>query len=126
MDELLLELRKLGVGCQVAGVYMGATGFCDDILLLAPTRDAAQLMLDTCQRFAVKYNLMFSTNPNPEKSKTKCIFVCGLRKGQPKPANLTLAGEVLPWVESAQALRLPPKPPWPRTHSQSRVWARIY
>ena len=77
VDELLVELRKLGVGCKVAGVYMGAVGFCDDILLLAPTRDGMQLMLDTCQAIAVKYYLRFSTDHNPEKSKTKCIFVCG-------------------------------------------------
>ena len=56
---------------------MGALGFCDDLLLLAPTRDAMQIMLDTCERFAVKYNLQFSTDHNPEKSKTKCIFECG-------------------------------------------------
>jgi hypothetical protein len=49
MDDLLVELRNLGVGCKVAGVFMGAMGFCDDLLLLAPTRDAIQVMLDTCQ-----------------------------------------------------------------------------
>ena len=45
------ELRKLGVGCKVAGVYIGAVGFYDDILLLASTRDGMQLMLHTrpCQ-----------------------------------------------------------------------------
>ena len=36
MDDLLVELRPLGIGCHVAGVYMGAFGFCDDLLLLAP------------------------------------------------------------------------------------------
>ena len=51
---LLVDLRKLGVGCRVAGVYMGAVGFCDDQLFLAPTRDGMQVMLDTCQRFAAK------------------------------------------------------------------------
>ena len=71
VDQLLVELRKLGVGCKVAGVYMGAMEFCDDLLLLAPTRDGMQLMLDTCQRFANDVNLQFSTDPNPEKSKTK-------------------------------------------------------
>ena len=76
VDELLVELRRLGIGCRVADVFMGAVGFCDDILLLAPTRDGMQVMLDTCQRFARKFNLMFSTDPNPDKSKTKCIFVC--------------------------------------------------
>ena len=101
VDELLVELRKLGVGCKVAGIFMGAMGFCDDLLLLAPTRDAMQLMLDTCQRFAAKYNLQFSTDPNPEKSKTKCIFVCGRARARQKPVNLMLDGKQLPWVESA-------------------------
>ena len=101
VDELLVELRKLGVGCHVAGVYMGAVGFCDDLLLLAPTRDGMQLMLDTCQRFATNFNLQFSTDPNPEKSKTKCIFLCGRAKGKQKPNNLILDGKQLPWVESA-------------------------
>ena len=49
VDELLVELRALGIGCQVAGVYMAAFGFCDDLLLLAPTRDGMQIMLNTCK-----------------------------------------------------------------------------
>ena len=43
VDELLVELRALGIGCKVAGIYMGAVGFCDDLLLLAPTRDGMQI-----------------------------------------------------------------------------------
>ena len=58
-------------------------------------------MLDTCQFFAAKYNLKFSTDPNPENSKTKCIFVCGKSRARQKPANLILDGKQLPWVESA-------------------------
>ena len=75
---------------------MGAMGFCDDIALLAPTRDSMQLMLNTCQRFASNYNLKFSTDPNPEKSKTKCIFVCDKAKAREKPANLELDGKLYP------------------------------
>ena len=104
MDELLVELRSLGIGCIVADVFMGAVGFCDDLLLLAPTRDGMQVMLDTCQRFATKFNLKFSTDPNPEKSKTKCIFVCGKSKKVQRPAPLFLDGKELPWVESAAHL----------------------
>ena len=104
MDELLVELRRLGIGCKVADIFMGAFGFCDDILLMAPTRDGMQVMLDTCQRFAEKFNLRFSTDPNQEKSKTKCIFVCGSYKNLQKPAPLLLDGKVLPWVESAAHL----------------------
>ena len=79
---------------------MGAVGFCDDLLLLAPTRDGMQSMLNTCQRYAAKFNLKFSTNPNYAKNKTKCIFVCGQSKKQ-KPSPLLLDGKELPWVESA-------------------------
>ena len=101
VDELLVELRNLGLGCMVAGVYMGAVGFCDDLLLMSPTRDGMQVMLDTCQRFARRYNLQFSTDPDPIKSKTKCIFVSGRSKTKQKPVNLILDGKMLPWVESA-------------------------
>ena len=101
VDELLVELRRLGIGCHVAGVYMGAVGFCDDLLLMSPTREGMQVMLDTCQRFAAKYNLKFSTDPNPVKSKTKCIFVVGRSRNALKPAPLFLDGKELPWVESA-------------------------
>ena len=80
---------------------MGAFGFCDDLLLLSPTRDGMQIMIDTCERFARRVNLQFSTDPDPSKSKSKCIFVCGISKRRQKPAPLTLNGKQLPWVESA-------------------------
>ena len=104
MDELLLNLRRLGVGCHVQGVYMGALGFCDDIVLLAPCRSAMEDMLVVCEQFAIRNNLEFSTDPDPSKSKTKCIFVCGQAKTLEKPANLKLLGRELPWVQSAAHL----------------------
>ena len=73
MDEILVTLRQLGVGCYVAGVFMGAFGYCDDLALLAPSRPAMQLMLEACERFGIKNNLIFSTDLDPVKSKTKCV-----------------------------------------------------
>ena len=104
IDDLLQELRSLGVGCYVAGIYYGAVGFCDDILLLAPTRDGMQVMLETCESFALGHNLQFSTDPNPVKSKSKCIFMIGKKKHLLKPAPLILAGKELPWVSTATHL----------------------
>ena len=104
VDDLLQELRSLGVGCYVAGKFCGAVGFCDDILLLAPTRDGMQVMLNTCEAFAIRNNLQFSTDPNPVKSKSKCIFMIGKRKNLPKPVPLVLSGKELPWVASATHL----------------------
>ena len=45
MDEILLNLRNLGVGCYVGEVFMGAMWYADDLVLLAPSRTAMQMML---------------------------------------------------------------------------------
>ena len=104
VDDLLQELRALGVGCYVANIFCGAFGFCDDILLLAPTRDGMQLMLNICEDFPLRNNLQFSTDSNPAKSKSKCIFMIGKRKNLKKHVPLILAGKELPWVASATHL----------------------
>ena len=104
LDKLIQELRELGVGCHVGGVYMGVVVYADDVLLMAPTRGAMQAMLTQCEDYAARHNIMFSTDPVPKKSKTKCIFVTGNRKKVTKPDSLSLCGRELPWVSSATHL----------------------
>ena len=103
MDELLSWLRKSGVGCHVGGVFAGAVGYADDLLLLAPSRSAMDKMFKLCEKYAVKTNLQFSTNPDPEKSKIKCIHMTGHMKVN-KPLNLQLYGVDLPFVKIANHL----------------------
>ena len=103
-DLLIKELRELGVGAHVAGVYMGVAAYADDLVLVAPTRHAMQQMLAVCEDYAERYNICFSTDSNPQKSKTKCIFMIGKAKNLVKPAPLRLCGRDLPWVESATHL----------------------
>jgi hypothetical protein len=43
-------------------------------------------------------NLMFSIVENPEKSKTKCFFMCGKLGNVQYPAALKLYGLEKPWV----------------------------
>ena len=38
LDLLIKELRELGVGCHVGGLYIGVVVYADDVLLMAPTR----------------------------------------------------------------------------------------
>ena len=52
LDTLLARLRDAGVGCHIGGMYLGAFGYADDVTLLAPSRQALQLMLDICEDFA--------------------------------------------------------------------------
>ena len=56
------------------------------------------------KRFAKSYNISFSTDPNPKKSKSKWIFVIGKKRALQKLAPLIVCGNELPWVESATHL----------------------
>ena len=105
LDDLLVMLRSLGLGCHIGGYWFGACGYADDLILLAPSRDVLQRMITICEGYAEQHNLVFSTDPVPSKSKTKCIYFCG-RQGQrvKYPAPLILDGKSLPWVESAEHL----------------------
>ena len=38
LDDLLKDLRKLELGCHIGGVWFGACGYADDLILLAPNR----------------------------------------------------------------------------------------
>ena len=101
LDDLLLQLRKLGLGCHIGGMWYGAYGYLEDLILLAPNREVLQKMVRVCQSYAGEHNLIFSTDPVPALSKTKCIFFCG-RPGKVKyPDPVQLDGQDLPWVESA-------------------------
>ena len=68
MDDLLQQLRELGVGCHIGDIFLGASGFADDIVLISPSRTAMKKMLAVCQKYAAENNLMFSADVNPEKS----------------------------------------------------------
>ena len=105
LDPLFSQLRKEGIGCHLAGLFMGAVGYADDVILMAPSRNAAQMMLKTCEQFAADHNISFSTNQDPVKSKSMAIHVTGPRAGRlQKPALLKLCGRDLPWVARAEHL----------------------
>ena len=105
VNELLQMLRKSGVGCYVGGMFLGAMGYADDIILLAPCRSAMAQMIDICADFGTKNNPKFSTDDNPAKSKTKCMYMCGPAVKNPSyPVPLQLYGKDLPWVTHATHL----------------------
>ena len=105
IDELLIELRNSGAGCHIGQVFFGAMGYADDIILLAPSRGSMEKMLNICEEFGFKNNLKFSTDVNPSKSKTKCMYMCGPNVKSPKyPVPLKLYGKDLPWVRHANHL----------------------
>ena len=49
IEELITELRKVQIGCTIAGVYVGVAVFADDVALIAPNRTAMAHMLKVCE-----------------------------------------------------------------------------
>ncbi len=105
LDPLFSLLREAGVGCHIGGMYVGVVGYADDLLLLAPSREAAMKMLKTCAEFSELSNITFSMSADPRRSKSKALFVVGPRgSALARPAPLQLCGRPLPWVERADHL----------------------
>ena len=101
IDELFVKLRTRKTGCWIGDTYCGILGYADDLLLLSPTLDGLQDMINTCTKYAKVHNLTFSVHPNPSKCKTKCL--ASLKKER-KLRKLYLNEKELPWVPSSKHL----------------------
>ena len=53
--------------------------------------------------YLLSHSMLFSTDPSPAKSKTKCLFFSRKRTSD-QIKNLTLNGDILPWVATAKHL----------------------
>ena len=73
VNGLFEELLKNRSGCWIERSFLGLLGYSDDNFLLAPSREALQSMLSICERYAGDHGLKFSTDPDPKKSKTRCL-----------------------------------------------------
>ena len=79
---------------------MSVVGYADDPILLAPSRQAAQLMLQKWEQLCMENNIQFSPHTDPSYSKSKVIYVVGPRGGElPHPKPLQLCGQLLPWLK---------------------------
>ena len=103
LDTLIEELRNSGLGCHVGAMFPGALGYADDLILLCPTRKSLQELLKICESFAITHEMQFSTDPNPSKSKTKCLHF-SRKKAPQKVPEVLLNNNSLPWVEKAKHL----------------------
>ena len=65
VNDLIILLRKLRVGCHIIDLFLACFVYADDICLLAPSRSALQLLLDTCESYGLSWCLSY----NPSKSK---------------------------------------------------------
>jgi len=104
LDILIKKLRFSGIGCHVAGKFMGIFVYADDIFLISPSRSGLQAMLSECEEYAEKFNFTFSTNIDPVKSKTKCIIFSSKENTRIGIDKIKLNGTPLPWENEVNHL----------------------
>jgi hypothetical protein len=59
MDQLFDKLSNSYAECRIGQIFMGAFGYADDVVLLAPTKGAINVMLDTSLKFSHDFDVMF-------------------------------------------------------------------
>ena len=101
IDDLFKILRKKRNGCWVNNHFVGIVGYADDLLLMAPSIDSLQYMVESCEEYGTSHNLTFSTHSDIKKSKTKCMSFI---KKKRLLRHIKLNGKKLPWVESSKHL----------------------
>ena len=65
VDDLILILRKLSVGCHIINIFLACIVYADDICLMAPCRSSLQMMLDACENYGLSWCISY----NPSKSR---------------------------------------------------------
>ena len=89
---------------RIQNCFFGCFGYADDLLLLSASRSGLQSMVKICEDFAKSRNLKFSTNPDPKKSKTKCLIFSKQARARQDVLPVLLNSDPLPWVVNAKHL----------------------
>ena len=73
-DNLIKEIVRNNIGCKVGTVFTGTLVYADGLILLSSSKQGLSFFIDTCNRYAERHNLVFSSHGNSNKSKSKCMF----------------------------------------------------
>ena len=92
MNDLLIIIRKKGLGCHVKSMFLGAIMFADDLALITPSRYAMQELISVCDSYCKEHGLSF----NAKKSKS---IIFGKKFDTIVPASLTLNNEPIQYIK---------------------------
>ena len=62
LDQLISQLRHLGMGCHMNGLFTGVFIYADDIPPLAPSRTILVRMLGKCESFVLTHDTLFNAS----------------------------------------------------------------
>ena len=60
MDEMFEKLKDSGLGCYIGNFFACGLRYADDGVLISPTLSSMKEMLNICDAFGQKYNVMFN------------------------------------------------------------------
>lgn len=60
MNELIVELSSIPVGCKINGTSVNNLSYADDMVLLGPTAGSIRQMLSICERYAATHGLVYN------------------------------------------------------------------
>ena len=96
VDELLIRLKRSGLGCYVKGICFNSVMFADDLLLLAISITHLQCMIDICSQVLGSCYLELN-------SKKSFVLRIGPRHNF-TAAKLILNGQVIAWKSEIRYL----------------------
>ena len=60
LNNLILNLGNSNIGCKYGSEYMGVFGYADDLSLLCPSFTGIKEILNICEKYARKYDILFN------------------------------------------------------------------
>ena len=92
-DDLSATLRDTGIGCHIHDGCINSLSYADDMVLLAPTTDALQDLINVCQVYAAEHDIVYNT------TKTECMVVPPARSKVNYLKSAWLNGSALTFVD---------------------------
>ena len=60
LNNLTLNLRNSNIACKYRSEYMGVFGYANDLSLLCPSFTGIKEILNICEKYARKYDILFN------------------------------------------------------------------
>ena len=61
INDLLDILKEKGIGCYIGSNYCGALSYADDLILMCPSIQGTQEMLNVCEKYANTHKIKFNS-----------------------------------------------------------------
>ena len=94
IDDIGAILRNFGVGCHIYSIFLAMILFADDLVLLAPTRQGLNKMIQLCATYCKEFGLAFNA------SKSKIVVFAKTKVDHKKLCPILLNGRNIEYVDN--------------------------